>query len=172
MAMMLFGGPGFIVSDISIATGGVIGAPVAFQYGLPAPRSGQTVESHLSRIHGVDLEYRGDFFLKANGDLLLTKGLGAFKANFARSLVTPKGALFWRKDYGIGLTEFLNKSRTAGNIHEMQNRIHVYLRSERAVEEITRNEVRVALEPGLIEVFVDLTVTGRPVHNALELRSV
>lgn len=172
MSMMLFGGPGFMVSDLSIATGGVIGAPIAFQYGLPASRAGQTVENHLARIYGVDLKMENDFFVNGNKDIRLTTGLGAFKANLARALVTPKGAIWWSKDYGIGLVEFLNQKASAANLHEMQNRIHLNLRAEPAVEEVSRNQVIAGVaNPGVIEVYVNVIVSGQALHIALEIRS-
>lgn len=169
---MLFGGPGFAVSDISHATAGVIGTPIAFEVGLPAVRTGQDIKTHLTRIHGVDLRFHTDFFLKANGDLQLTSGLEAFRNNLARSLVTPKGALHWRPDYGIGLVEFLNMKASAANVYEMQNRIHLNLRAEKSVEKISRNEVRMGVgDPGVIEVFVNVVASGQPLHAALEIRS-
>jgi hypothetical protein len=56
----------------------------------------------------VDLSYPGDLVVRGSGDLERTTGLGALRAAFARALITTPGELFWRPNYGVGATEFLN----------------------------------------------------------------
>jgi len=173
MTVRIFGGAGFTVFDVSLATGGKVSPDVVYNYGLPAVPGTEGVQDHLARLYGVDLFYQeGDFLLQGSGDLQLTKGLGAFRANFARSLATPPGNLFWRPNYGIGLVEFLNRPATAANIWEMKNRIQQTLGSDPAVEEITRNDVLLDRDViGLIEVFVDVVVSGQPTSLNFAIRS-
>jgi len=173
MTIRIFGGAGFTVFDISLATGGVVSPDVVYNYGLPAVPGDEGIIDHLARIYGVDLYYQeGDFLLQGNGDLALTKGLGAFRANFARAIATPPGDIFWRPTYGIGLVEFLNKPATAANIYEMKNRIQQTLGADPAVEEVTRNDVLVSRDvTGLIEVFVDIVVSGQPSSLHFAIRS-
>ena len=173
MAFKLFGGPGFIVSDLAIATHGVVTPDIIYNYALPAVPGTQNTEDHLARLYGVDLLFdQGDYRLQGNGDLALTRGLEAFKANFARSLVVRPGDIFWRPNYGIGLVEFLNAPATAANIFEMKNRIQQSLTSDAAVEEITRNDIEISRNPiGLIEIFTSVVVAGQATALQLEVRS-
>jgi hypothetical protein len=173
MAIRILGGPGYTVFDIGIATGGVVTPDTVYNYQLPAVPGEGNIDDHLARLYGVDLFFQqGDFLLQGNGDVRLTRGLGAFKANFARSLVTPPGDIFWRPRYGIGLVEFLNARATAGTIYEMKARIQTSLSENAAIEEISRNDVLVSRDPiGLIEIFVDIVLSGQPTAIQLEIRS-
>jgi phage baseplate assembly protein W len=173
MAIRLFGGAGYTVFDVALATGGKVSPDVVYNYGLPAVPGTEGLADHLARLYGVDLFYQqGDFLLQGNGDLALTTGLGAFRASFARALATPPGDIYWRPNYGVGLVEFLNLPATAANFHEMKNRIQQTLGSDPAVEEITRNEVTLSRNvTGLIQVFVDVVVGGQPTSLSLEIRS-
>ena len=173
MAIRIFGGAGFTVFDVGLATGGIVTPDVVYNYGLPSVRGADNAEDHLARLYGVDLFFQqGDHLLMGNGDLALTRGLGAFRANFARALVTTPGDIFWRPDYGIGLVEFLNARATAAASYEMKNRIQQYLSSEPAVEEVTRNEVTISRDTiGLVEVFVDVVVSGQQASLQLQIRS-
>lgn len=118
---------------------------------------------YLGEFYGVDLRFGEDFLTQADGDLQLTTGLEAFRANLARALVTRKGDIFWRPDYGIGLQEFLNARPTAEARAEMENRIRSTLGSNPDVEEVVEASVTQSASGDLIEVNIRAFVLGEDV---------
>ncbi len=84
--------------------------------------------------------------------------------------MTTPGGIFWRPDYGIGITDFLNVRASAAEIVEMKNRIRSTLASDPAVEEVSPPEVVVNAN-GMIEVKVDIKVAGQVQPIALGVRA-
>lgn len=165
MGIPILSGPGFVVSDLSLATDGYMSATF-FDVGEPlVPGTARAVDL-FARFYGVDLRFAVDYFTKADGDLQLTEGLGALKASFARALVTVPGEIPWWPDYGIGITRFLNLRATAANIAEMKHRISLFYNGDPAVEEVVRRDV-IVNATGMIEVFVDVKVVGQVVPIAI-----
>jgi hypothetical protein len=169
MTIPILVGPGFVVEDMGLATRGRLTPTTVFEVGDPLPPSEAGATDLLGRFYGVDLRMTTDYLVMGSGDLQRTEGLEALKASFARALVTVPGGIFWRPDWGIGITDFLNRRASAADIHEMKNRIRTTLASDPAVDEVSAPEVVVNAD-GMIEVNVDVKIAGQVQPIALGIR--
>jgi len=133
-------------------------------------RPAQPVQDALEIQYGVDLRYPGDLVVRGSGDLERTRGIEAFKSAFARALITSPGELFWRPDYGIGATEFLNRPINKATILDLKNRIRRSAQSEAAVERVDELEVSYSPTSELLEVRVRVLIAGVSAHFALGVR--
>jgi len=170
MAMPILTGPGFIVEDMGLAAKGAITPTTYFEVGDPIAPSGMGATDLLGRFYGVDLRMMTDYLVMGSGDLQRTKGLEALKASFARALVTTRGGIFWRPEYGIGITDFLNRRASAAEIMDAQNRIRTTLASDPAVEQMDSPQV-VVTAGGLVEIMVTVQVAGQIQPIALGIRA-
>ena len=165
----ILSGKGFLVEDLSLATGGMVRPDIVYEVGDPLAAGQLQATDILGRLYGVDLLFQLDYAVTGARDLERTRGLEALKASFARALVTKPGEIFWRPTYGIGITDFLNRATTAQMIHEVKNRIKTTLLSDPAVESLPKLEVFVSAS-GMFEVFVDLKIAGQVEPMALGVR--
>ena len=169
MGMPILFGPGFMVEDMGIATRGLLTPTPYYEVGDALAPSEVGATDLLGRFHGVDLRMTTDYLMTGSADLQRTKGLEALKASFARALVTIPGGIFWRPGYGIGATDYLNKSASAAQIMDLQNRIRTTLASEPAVDEVKSPQV-VVNSDGMIEVMVTVMIAGQVTPIALGIR--
>ena len=173
---MSFTGPGFFAEPITLSTDGRIEPGLLLEIDLtprePTPQTLQErADANLARQHGVDLEFNreGDFEIAANGDLVLTQGLGALKDAFSRAIATAPAEIYWRPDYGVGATEFLHRHASQEIIHQLKNRIRETLMGHVAVDELLPIEVVMQDGGALIEVSTTVIVAGRRVEVGLRV---
>lgn len=174
--MSEFLGPGFTATDpLSITTRGVLDTGLHYEvdldpHAIDTTRTTQEVaEAALGRRWGVDLSFPGDFEVMPNGDLALTNGLEGVRAALTRAIITAPAELFWRPDYGIGATEFLNRQPSSATMNSLQNRVRSTLLQHAAVDEVKRCEV-VSQGDALLEVNVELVLVGHLQPLAIQIR--
>ncbi len=161
----------WVIDPIGPLSGDTVQPDLYFEIGDPQQPGGS--RDLLAEIYGRDLRFGEDFLLlAASGDLQRTTGLEALRASLTRAIVLEPGEIFWRPDYGIGLTNFLNLPASAANIHEMKNRISSTLASDPAVEEVFDPSVVVSRDGGLIEISVKVRIAGQEETIDVALRSL
>ncbi len=88
--------------------------------------------SRIDDFYKIDLLHNGDFRAAPNGDFALSKGLDNLKQALNNRLLTVKGTLAHRPDYGVGIKTYksaiasLTKKRELAKAIEQQ-----FLRDER-----------------------------------------
>jgi phage baseplate assembly protein W len=73
--------------------------------------------------HRVDFAFTDDFQVSPTGDLDTVSGLVSMRAAILRRLLTKKGSLAHRPDYGIGLGDFQNAPMTLAMKRQLAQRI-------------------------------------------------
>lgn len=170
MSGPVFFGPGYIVESIGTPYGPALDSHDFFE--VPEPRPPGTPIDPMADRYGRDLRMvGGDLEIDGNGDLVLTRGLGAVRAAWTRSIGIYPGELAWRPSYGVGAPDFLGRPVSVEVLSELKSRVRASLANNEAVEGIDRLEtVQSMAEPGQVELLTVVRVAGQPTDLSVAIR--
>jgi len=110
----------------------------------------------MSSFLGADiaLDANGDFIVDTDGDLALVEGRDCLGQDIRHRVITPKGALWYDEDYGVGLQQHLHSEDRSGSRTEIEKNIEEDLTKEPRVDpfsieaqvtEMTADEIKLML---------------------------
>ncbi len=111
----------------------------------------------MSRFLGTDiaLDADGDFIVDTDGDLALVEGRDCLSQDIRHRVITPKGALWYAENYGVGLQQRLHSEDSSGERTEIEKITEEELTDEPRVDpfsieaqvtEMTGDEIKLMLE--------------------------
>lgn len=93
--------------------------------------------TRAERAIRVDLYHEDDFALGATGDITLVSGQDNLRQAIYHRLVTVKGSLAHRPDYGVGLKNYLGAPLTPNTQLEIMREIQDQFTREERIDALT-----------------------------------
>lgn len=84
----------------------------------------------------VDIAHKSDYLENSTGDLDVIRGKENIKNHIFHTIVTEKGALIHRPDWGVGIKSFQNEPNSIANQLEIADRIKKDLEKDSRIEEV------------------------------------
>lgn len=110
----------------------------------------------------VDLQHSGDFSNDSKGDLKTISGLDNLKQSIYNRLITVKGTIVHRPEYGVGLKLYQGVMSTLSNQRDLALKIREQLLEDTRIESIdgVKFDVDSDLQAGNFIVTIQVTATG------------
>lgn len=117
--------------------------------------------SQLDEFLKTDIAHKGDFVVSASGDLELISGLENLKEALFRRLMTTKGAIIHRPDYGVSIKSFQSALNSIENQRRLAGTIKEQFELDPRVEAVTGVSFKVDdNKPDMIQVNCKVSVRG------------
>lgn len=113
-----------------------------------------------------DIKHLSDI-QKINGDILTVSGLENLKIALLHRLVTLKGSLIHRPEYGVGIQKWQNALNTIDNQRTIAAAIVENFERDPRVVSVQSVEIASNEDPSLVKINVKVIVVGR--QEAVEL---
>lgn len=115
--------------------------------------------SQIDEFFLEDIHFDGDIRTAPNGDLALIRGLNNLKQALFHRLITVKGSLAHRPDYGVGIKRYQNQVATLAKQRELALEIKNQFEQDFRVDKLL--SVSFKAEPsGLFTVTYKVQVKG------------
>jgi phage baseplate assembly protein W len=115
---------------------------------------------------GVDIRHDGEFRKSNTGDLLRIKGLANLRQRLFNRLITVKGTLVHRPEYGVGIKEYQGRVGSLAVQRNLATIINEEFLKDPAVEEVTSVRIEQGeTETGEFRIFVSYRPIG---YNTIE----
>jgi phage baseplate assembly protein W len=92
--------------------------------------------SKIDQAYLVDLKHSGDLEGTPSGDILEVTGKENLRQAVIHRLITSKGSLIHRPEYGVGLKNYQNRLSTLSTQRELANEIKKQLESDPRIESV------------------------------------
>lgn len=117
----------------------------------------------IDEIIGTDLSHpvAGGFGVAADGDIDIVTGIANIQQALMRRLVTSKGSLAHRPDYGVGVKDFLNSPNSLENQRALATRVKEQFERDDRIEEVTGLRVETNSDsPSKVIIYVRVKIAG------------
>lgn len=109
---------------------------------------------------GEDLLHIGDMELNSGGDLELATGRENILQAIFHRLITTKGSLLHRPDYGVGIKSFQGRVSSLGVQQEMALLIKEQLELDPRIDEVEKISINQGYDPSLFTIIIKVNVIG------------
>ena len=117
--------------------------------------------SELDEFLKRDVAFKSDFVITATGDLDLIEGLGNVKEALFRRLLTTKGSIIHRPEYGCSIKEYQNAINSIENQRSLARTIKEQFEEDVRVESVSGVSFNVDdNKPDMIKVNVKVSIKG------------
>ena len=93
--------------------------------------------ANITETMGTDVKHKGDYVKRSSGDRDLIAGLDNLKEALLRRLITVKGSLNHRPNYGVGVKLYINSLNTLSKQRELANQIQEQFSLDPRVDQVT-----------------------------------
>jgi phage baseplate assembly protein W len=116
----------------------------------------------LNEILGTDIAHVADLLPTAKKDFDVQTGLANVKTALFHRLITEKGSLIHRPDYGVGIKTFLNSPNSLANQRKLASVVQEQFLQDPRIEEVTSLSVAAVSdeEPDKVVIVVRVKVRG------------
>lgn len=114
-------------------------------------------------IVGEDIVFTDDFLIAPNGDYVTATGRDMARQAVLRRLTVRPGEYRVHPEYGVGISSFVKKPLTSGNLDQLRQRIVDQLGQEPTIEkvlEVTIDKLILNNVPG-VSIFVAVQAFGQ-----------
>lgn len=117
--------------------------------------------AELEEFYLTDLQFTGDLVKADNGDLADISGLANLKQALLHRLITQKGSLIHRPDYGVGIKQYQNAVGSLAVQQKIAANIDEQFRQDFRVLDVTGVSIEQdANNSGLFKIVVTVTTAG------------
>jgi len=123
--------------------------------------------ANIAEAYLLDLVHDKDLIKSADGDLDVVSGLNNLRMALYHRLITQKGSLVHRPDYGVSLKDFINALNSLDNQRRLASEIDEQFRKDFRVEAVTGIKIIVDdNRPEVVKIFVRIKAIG---YDEIEL---
>lgn len=117
--------------------------------------------ANVEEVYLTDVAHLGDLQVAPDGDLQMIRGRPNVKEALFRRLMTQRGALAHRPNYGIGVKDFLNAPNSIANQRTLALRIKEQFELDPRVEEMVGMKVTSDdSNPEKVTIYVRVKLVG------------
>lgn len=117
--------------------------------------------ANLTETYLTDIKHHKDFIITTRGDLETISGIDNVKESILRCIMTVKGSIVHRPNYGVGLPNYQNGIASLGNQRKIAMDIQDQLELDPRIEEvISVNFDTEDLTPDLYTLNVKVNLIG------------
>ena len=116
--------------------------------------------SQIDNFYKVDLLHNGDFKTAPNGDYALAKGIVNLKQALFNRLLTVKGSIVHRPDYGVGIKTFQGALSRISEQRKLANLIKEQFEQDERVDKLESIAVSKQDTDGTFMITYKVSVSG------------
>lgn len=114
--------------------------------------------SEIDKSYKIDKLHDKDYYATASGDFVQVSGIDNVKQRLMHRLMTRKGSLIHRPDFGVGIKDYKNAPLTLSVQQSLALRIKQQMLLDPVVTEVTR--VSVKKDGDSIFITASMTIEG------------
>lgn len=115
----------------------------------------------INDIYKKDFYFVEDFKLTPSGDISTINGIENVRLSLFRRLLTSKGTLSHRPEYGVGIKDFIGSLNSVANQQTLALRIKEEFESDERVEKVNSIGIRNnKSDQSLVEISVNVKIVG------------
>jgi phage baseplate assembly protein W len=117
--------------------------------------------STLNEFYGTDVAFKSDLVRTATGDVDTISGLENVKNAIFRRIMTSKGSIIHRPNYGVGLKNYQNALASLAVQRKIAGEIKEQLEQDPRIEKVSSVGIKVSsTNPGLFEINLNVKLVG------------
>jgi len=97
--------------------------------------------ANIEEIYLTDYNFKEDYSI-SNGDIELISGLEKIKEGLFRRLITKKGSMAYRPQYGVGIEQYRNAPATLSQRRKLANEVNENFKRDPHVKKIKYLEIQ------------------------------
>jgi len=115
----------------------------------------------IEEAYLLDIAHVGDLVKAPDGDLDSVTGLNNLKMALYHRLITQKGSLVHRPEYGVSIKDFTNRLNSLDNQRRLASEIDEQFRQDIRVESVSGVKITVDDDrPEVVKIFVRIRAIG------------
>ncbi len=118
--------------------------------------------ANITETYGTDIKHANDLVRNSSGDLETISGLENMKQAIFRRIMTSKGSIIHRPNYGVGLKSFQNATFTLATKRKIALEIQEQLEEDPRIEAVSSVSVDAESnsDPDMVQIQLSVKLVG------------